>query len=259
MTVLTLLVKTSNSGQLKKVDDMLKSEFENLDLEVEVLGNSVNKWVQVSLSGEDEAIAKSYIVKQIGTCPASIKNVNQFSVLKGFISKVDTARQELKVDIGVFEPKIIQAVISLACLEAELAVGRKMDLKRISEIYGFYENLPLWVKVTRLSIDGDDALEAELSMEQVEKIHLWQQSLLDRLIILGASLEEIETTLERTGLNRDVIGTETLGLFEHALTCKLGTDATGVIPKIGRYMKNAAFVVFNPKKILGLMGEKSLE
>lgn len=259
MTVLTLLVKTSNSGQLKKVDDMLKSEFENLDLEVEVLGNSVNKWVQVSLSGEDEAIAKSYIVKQIGTCPASIKNVNQFSVLKGFISKVDTARQELKVDIGVFEPKIIQAVISLACLEAELAVGRKMDLKRISEIYGFYENLPLWVKVTRLSIDGDDALEAELSMEQVEKIHLWQQSLLDRLIILGASLEEIETTLERTGLNRDVIGTETLGLFEHALTCKLGTDATGLIPKIGRYMKNAAFVVFNPKKILGLMGEKSLE
>ena len=259
MTVLTLLVKTSNSGQLKKVYETLKSEFENLDLEVEVLGNSVNKWVQISLSGEDEAIAKSYIVKQIGTCPASIKNVNQSSVLKGFISKVDTARQELKVDIGVFEPKIIQAVISLAYLQAELAVGSKMDLKKISEIYGFYENLPLWVKVTRLSIDGDDALEAELSMEQVEKIHLWQQSLLDRLIILGASLEEIEKTLERTGLNRDVIGTETLGLFEHALTCKLGTDATGLIPKIGRYMKNAAFVVFNPKKILGLMGEKSLE
>jgi hypothetical protein len=134
-----------------------------------------------------------------------------------------------------------------------------MDLKRISEIYGFYENLPLWVKVTRLSIDGDDALEAELSMEQIEKIHLWQQSLLDRLIILGASLEEIETTLERTGLNRDVVGTETLGLFEHALICKLGTDATGLIPKIGRYMKKAAFVVFNPKKILGLMSEKSLE
>jgi hypothetical protein len=259
MTVLTLLVKTSKSGQLKKVDDMLKVEFENLDLEVEVLGNSVNKWVQVSLSGEDEAIAKSYIAKQIGTCPASIKNVNQFSVLKGYISKVDTARQELKVDIGVFEPKIIQVVISLAYLQAELGVGSKMDLKRISEIYGFYENLPLWVKVTRLSIDGDDALEAELSMEQIEKIHLWQQSLLDRLIILGASLEEIETTLERTGLNRDVVGTETLGLFEHALICKLGTDATGLIPKIGRYMKKAAFVVFNPKKILGLMSEKSLE
>jgi hypothetical protein len=54
--------------------------------------------------------------------------------------------------------------------------------------------------------------------------------------------------LERTRLNRDIIGTEALGLFEHALTCKLGTDAAGLIPKIGRYMKNSAFIVFSPKK-----------
>ena len=36
-------------------------------------------------------------------------------------------------------------------------------------------------------------LQAELSAEQIEKIRLWQQSLLDRLIILGASHGEIET------------------------------------------------------------------
>jgi hypothetical protein len=93
-------------------------------------------------------------------------------------------------------------------------------------------------------------------MEQIEKIRLWQQSLLDRLIILGSSLGEIETVLERTRLNRDVIGTEALGMFEHALTCKLGTDATGLIPKIGRYMRNAAFIVFNPKKIISFLGER---
>ena len=53
--------------------------------------------------------------------------------------------------------------------------------------------------------------------------------------------------LERTRLNRDVIGMEALGLFEHALTCKLGTDAAGLIPRIGRYMRHADFSVFNPK------------
>jgi len=37
MTTLTLLVKASNSGQLKQIDDLLKSEFENLDLDVKVL------------------------------------------------------------------------------------------------------------------------------------------------------------------------------------------------------------------------------
>jgi len=40
-----------------------------------------------------------------------------------------------------------------------------------------------------------------------------------------------------------------LGMFEHVLTCKLGTDAAGLIPKIGRILKNAKFAVFNPKKL----------
>ena len=188
MTTLTLLVKACNSGQLKQIDDLLKSEFENLDLEVSVLGNPVNRWVQVSLSGEDEVIATSYINKQIGTCPVSIKKVENFSVLNGYISKVDTDKQELKVDVGVFEPKIIQATISLAYLQAQLADGRRVDLKKISEVYGFRENLPISVKVTCLDDGEDGLLQAELSTVQIEKMRLWRQSLLDRLIILGASL-----------------------------------------------------------------------
>ena len=258
MATLTLLVKASNAGQLKKIDDLLKSEFENLDLDVKVLGNPVNRWVQVSLSGEDEVIATSYINKNIGTCPINIKNVDKFSVLKGYISKVDTDKQELKVDVGIFEPKIIQATIPLAYLQAQLADGRKVDLKKISEVYGFHANLPLSIKAICLNGEEDKLLQAELSTAQIEKIRLWQQSLLDRLIVLGSSIGEIEKVLERTRLNRDVIGTEALGLFEHALTCKLGTDATGLIPKIGRYMKNSTFVIFSPKKVRGFIGESSL-
>ncbi len=258
MATLTLLVKASNAGQLKKIDDLLKSEFENLDLDVKVLGNPVNRWVQVSLSGEDEAIATSYINKNIGTCPINIKNVDKFSVLKGYISKVDPDKQELKVDVGIFEPKIIQATVPLAYLQAQLADGRKVDLKKISEVYGFHLNLPLSIKAICLNGEEDKLLQAELSTAQIEKIRLWQQSLLDRLIVLGSSTSEIEKVLERTRLNRDVIGTEALGLFEHALTCKLGTDAAGLIPKIGRYMKNSTFVIFSPKKVREFIGESAL-
>ena len=253
MATLTLLLKASNHGQLKQLDDLLKSEFENLDLEVKVLGNPVNRWVQVSLSGEDEVIAISYINKEIGTCPINIKNVHKFSVLKGYISKVDTDKQELKVDVGIFEPKIIQATIPLTYLQAQLADGRKVDLKKVSEVYGFRPNLPISVKVFFSNGEEENLLQAELSTAQIEKIRLWQQSLLDRLIILGSSTKEIETVLEGIRLNRDVIGIEALGFFEYALTCKLGTDATGLIPKIGKYMRNAEFIIFNPKKIAGLM------
>jgi len=252
MATLTLLVKASNAGQLKKIDDLLKSEFENLDLEVKVLGDTVNRWVQVSLSGEDEVIATSYINKEIGTCPINIKNIDKFSVLKGYISKVDTDNEELKVDVGIFEPKIIQATVPLAYLQAQLADGRKVDLEQISEVYGFHANLPLSIKAVSLNREEDKLLQAELSTVQIEKIRLWQRSLLDRLIVLGSPIGEIEKVLERTRLNRDVIGMEALGLFEHALTCKLGTDAAGLIPKIGRYMKNSTFIIFSPKKVEGI-------
>ena len=258
MTDLTLLVKTSNSRQLKQIDDLLKSEFENLSVDAKVTGNSAGNWVKVSISGEDEVIATSYINKKIGTCPISIKKVNKFSVLKGYISKVDIAKQELKVDIGIFEPKIIQATIALAYLQAQLTDGKKLDLQKISEIFGFKENLPLTIKITLFNNEENKELQAELSAEQIERIRLWQQSLLDRLIILGALNGEIETVLERTRLNRDIIDIEDLGLFEHALTCKLGTDAAGLVSKVGRYMRNSRFIVFNPKKILERIGESAL-
>jgi hypothetical protein len=47
-----------------------------------------------------------------------------------------------------------------------------------------------------------------------------------------------------------VIGLESLGMCEHALVCKLGTDAAGLIPRIGRILKSAKFAVFNPRKIM---------
>ncbi len=255
MTVLTLLVKASHGGQLKQIDDLLQAQFEDLDVEVKVLGNPVNRWVQVSLEGEDEGVASSYVTKEFGICPTNLENAKSREVLKGYISKVDQNKQELKVDVGVFEPKVIQARVPLASLQAQLVGGREVGLKKIVEVFGLAEGLPLSVKVTSQSEEEAEDLNAELSVEQVERLHAWQQSLLDRLIVLGASKDLVESVLERTRLNRDVIDVEGLGVFEHALTCKLGTDAAGLIPRIGRYMRYSVFVVFNAKKSIDFLGD----
>jgi hypothetical protein len=55
--------------------------------------------------------------------------------------------------------------------------------------------------------------------------------------------------LEHARLERDVISVESLGMFEHALVCKLGTDAAGLIRQLGRNLGNAKFTVFNPKSL----------
>jgi hypothetical protein len=59
--------------------------------------------------------------------------------------------------------------------------------------------------------------------------------------------------LKRGGLTHDTIDVEPLGFFEHAVICKLGTDARGLIPRIGRNLQEATFAVFSPRKILRIL------
>ena len=254
MTTLTLLAKTLHGGQLKQIEDLLNSAFEELDVEAKVLGNIVNHWVQVELSGEDEVIATSYINKKIGTCPTTLENAKNQGVLTGYISKVDINKQELKVDIGVFEPKVIQVTIPVVKLQAQLLHNKMVDLKRIVEVFGIVEGLPITIQLMDSSSE-EDFVEAELSAGEVERLVRWQMSLLDRLIVLGASKESVSLVLERTRLNRDVIDVEERGLFVHALTCKLGTQAAGLIPVIGRYMRHSVFTVYNAKRSIEFLSE----
>ena len=246
MTTLTLLTKISNNNQLEQVHKALKTPLNGLEVEIKILGTAAGGWVQIALSGEDKGIATNYVTQEVGLCPDSFENVEKFSTLKGYIQKI--GKNELTVDLGVFQPKIAHATVPLRHLQDELVEGRKIALKKIAELFGFCEGVPLTVKVNGLD-EEEKRINAELSSEQIRKYAVWQESLLDRLLVLGPSLSYIETTIEQARIERDVIDLEPLGLFEHALTCKLGTDATGLIPKIGRKQKNARFAVFNPKTL----------
>lgn len=246
MTALTLLTKIEADSQLKQVDKALQLLLKGLEVEVKVLGAVAGGWVQMSLSGEDKEIATNYVIKKVGLCPASFENVKKFSTLKGYIQNI--GKNELIVDVGVFQPKMVPATLSLSHLQAELVDGRKLALKKIAELFGFCQGLPVNVKVKDLD-EEESHLDTELASKQVRKYAVWRESLLDRLVVLGAAVHEVEATLEHAKLDRDVIDVEPLGLFEHALTCKLGTDAAGLIPKIGRNLKSARFAVFNPKTL----------
>ena len=245
MTTLTLMTKVSAGSQLKEVGRAVNFAFKGLEVEAKVAGTVAGGWVQIDLSGEDEEIAKNYLIKEIGVCLGAIGNVKKFSTVKGYIRGIKKDG-ELSVDVGVFQPKIVDATIPLRRLQAQLMDGREIALKKIVKLFGLSEGLPVSVKVLDVN-EEESRIGAELSGGQAKKYEVWRESLLDRLLVLGASLPEINFALKHTKLERDVIDVESLGLLEHALTCKLGTDAAGLIPKIGRTLKNATFYVFNAK------------
>jgi hypothetical protein len=246
MTQLTLLTKASGTSQLRQINRLLKANFEGLDAKTEL--SAVEGWVRVQVSGGDEVVATSYIRKEIGLCPESLHNVKRFATLKGYIVDAGKSPDNLHVDIGVFQPETLYATVPLSHLQAALVDGRKLALKKIVELFGFCDNLPLNVKITMVD-KAERRMEAELASPQVQRFNAWRESLLDRLIVLGAPIQEVGKTLNYAGLDRDVVGVESLGLFEHALMCKLGTDAAGLASLVGRGLRDARFVVFNPRRI----------
>jgi hypothetical protein len=248
MNKLTLLTKIKSDYQLKKIAKALRLEFEGLEVKVEILGIAGDRWAQIAISGEDEVIATNYVIKEIGLCPKKLEKVKKNSTLNGYIRKIGKDKEELFVDVGVFQPEVVYAIMPLRRLQLQLLDGKKIDIKRIADLFCLREDLLINVKI--VDVNKEEAhMEAELSSRQIRQYKVWQESLLDRLIIIGSSFNEIKATLKHARLDRDVIDVETLGMREYALTCKLGTDAAGLIPKIGRKLKSAKFFVFNPRKI----------
>ena len=248
MTTLTLLTKIYNTHQIKQLSQILEDLLGDLNVEAAVTGTVAGRWVQLEISGEDENVAVKMLERETGFCPVSLENVKKFAALKGYVANLDRGTESLSVDIGVFEPKIVHAMVSLNYLQTHLREGKKTPLKTIAELWGLCENLPLEIKVLEVNSERN-RIEAELQAKQIHKFSQWKESLLDRLIVIGASLQEVNSTIEQEGLNRDIIDIESLGVFEHALVCKLGTDAAGLIGSLGRRLRKAKFTVFNPKKL----------
>lgn len=255
MPTVTLFAKAYHNRRLDSFDKNVKSTLEGLKVEVKTCGATARGWIQISVSGEDENVALRYLDDRIGLCPASFEDVHRFSTIKGRITNLNQSKNELRVDLGIFSPSIYDATIPLPRLRAQLVDGRKITFKEIVELFGFSENLPITVKID--SIDKDKSLiEAEVAEKQRRQYIAWTESLLDRLLILGASYSGIELAIEQAGFTRDVVNIEPLGGFEYAVVCKLGTDAVGLIPRMGKNLRNASMAVFSPRRIFTFFGNK---
>jgi hypothetical protein len=256
MPKITLSAKTYSNFQTEIVNKILKKMLKDLNVNAKVVGATPRGLIQVAISGEDENVAIRYLTDEIGICPENLGVLKKISTLKGRITALGKSKTKICIDVGVYSPAIIDAIISLQNLQAQLADGRKIALQKLIELFGFCENLPLTIRI--LSIDEDKKrIEAILSEKQLDKYRSWTRSLLDRLIIVGASYTEIKLALKEAALKRDVIAMEPLGFFEHAITCKFGTDAAGLISKVGRKLPSASLTVFSPRKILEFLGETS--
>jgi hypothetical protein len=252
MPTVTLAAKSYNGSQLRKIRENLNTLLEGLKVEIQTCKRNEKGWTQIDITGEDTNIALRYLDQKIGTCPTTLDSISEFSTAKGYLTNPKRSKTALGIDIGITTPQNVTVTVSLQSLQAQLCDGKKLPLEKIAEIYALCENLPITVKVSNVD-KAAKHVEAELTEKQQELYRNWTDMLLDRLIIVQASADNIKLALKHGGLTRDVVDIEPLGFFEHAVICKLGTDARGLIPRIGRNLKEAAFAVFSPRRIMRIL------
>jgi len=249
VTATSLLEKAYGSFSPRALETMLSSLCKGLKVKIKVQGKTTRDWIQIEVRGEDESVALRLLDREIGLAPVSADNVGKFSALRGQVMGSDKSTTELRVDIGVLSPRACDTFIPLQRLQAQLADGKNLQLQRLIKLFCLYDFTPLHIKIVA-DLNAEKGLwEAELSETQLSQFYGWIRSSLDRLIVLGASHEEVEEAVERSKHLRDVLQIETLGLLEHAIPCKLGTDAVGLMPKLGPYLHHAFFAPFSPRKI----------
>lgn len=258
MPILTLLEKAYGPVEPETFEASFAALCKGLKVQLKVVGRTARGWIQVDVSGEDSAVASRFLDQEIGLTPTSVNDLRKFAVLRGRVISSRKSEQELYVDVGIFSPKTCDAALPLHSLQAQLADGKRLALKQLVDLYCLYENLPLQVKLVSDVDATDGTVEAELPEAQLSLFTRWLRLFLDRLIVLGAEFRDVERAVKISKHTRDVVRIEQLGLLEHGVVCKLGTDAVGLVPRFGRFLPSATLVPFSPRKIKNVIGRLRL-
>ena len=256
MPTVTLLEKLYSSGSPETFEKLCSSLVSGLEVQLRFVGTTDRGWIQIDVSGEDETAALSLLGREAGLAPVSSDKLKKFSILNGKIVFSSKSENELYVDLGVFSPEVSDAVLSEKLLRAQLADGEELPLQKLVELFCLYDNVPLEVKIVQGVEDANRNVEACLSEAQISLFSRWVRCGFDRLIVLGSPFSGVERAVKLARHSRDIIKVESLGVLEQVVLCKLGTDAVGLIPKLGRYLKFAVLVPFSPKKIVETIGSQ---
>ncbi len=174
------------------------------------------QWLQIRARGEDAGAFLNLLKREHGEAPLSRSNLEKWDVVDGFVTGAGRIGYGVYVDIGIQQPAPKDALFPLHRMRAQLADGEAQS--------------------SREKLDGEN-ISVELADEQREQLVSWRKYPFDRVIVIGADKIQAENAVRFSGLQDDIVKVESLSLFVQSLLCKIGTDAPGVIAKIGNRLR----------------------
>jgi hypothetical protein len=194
-------------------------------------------WLQIRAKGEDAGAFLNLLKQEYGEAPISRSNLEKWDVVNGFVTGAGRIGYGVYLDIGIQEPAPKDALYPLHRMRAQLAEGEPKSSREILDANALVDYFPLEMVVTEL--EGDN-ISVELDDESRDRLVSWRKYPFDRVIVVGADKTLVENVVRASGLQGDVVKVEGLSLFVQSILCKIGTDAPGVIAKIGKRLRGVS-------------------
>jgi hypothetical protein len=198
-------------------------------------------WLEVRANGEDAEAFLNILKEKLGTVPVQYSGLEKWDVAKGFLVGAGRVGFGVYVDVGILEPAAKDGLYPLHRMRAQLADGVAKSCREILDENGLTDNFPVKVLVT--GVEGE-RVSLELSDETRLLLQSWKDLPFERVVAMGVSRDNLAASVKRADLQHDVIRCESLSLFCHCLVCKVGTEAPGVISKIGGQLKGVSLRAF---------------
>jgi len=212
-----------------------------------ILGVTSSGFVNAEVWGPDSEFSIELIKREMGLSPRNLSEVQVNDNFKAYVTGINKKRESLEVELGPVSTNV-KSEVTREALMAQLCDGRDTPIERVTQTYCIQEGVPLLVRIT--SIDpARRHIEAWISDDQIARFDQWRRERFHRIIAVGGSQDRLREAVSVSKVERDVIEIEELSFTANSLVCKLGTDAPGIIPKIGRYISNFKLYAFLPERV----------
>jgi hypothetical protein len=210
-------------------------------------GFTRNGWARLDLEGEDSDVLRELLARDLGQAHTTAANLEAQGIYQGIVNGEDD--NCLEIDIGIETPRPMNVKIGLAALRAQLGDGKPLRSNEIIHQYCLVPGIRTTVRLTRLE-PATQTVEGWLADSQIERFSSLIATGLDRIQITDCFRQEVENAVKKSRIERDTVSIESETLTTQSLVCKLGTDAVGLIPKLGKILRNRKLDPFIPRRIL---------
>jgi hypothetical protein len=200
----------------------------------------------IEIDGKDYEILREIISRDLDLAMTDLAQIQEHDNYPGIVANMGA---ELELDIGIESPEAVKARIGMKQLRAQLCDGKPLSGKEIAEYYCIHPGARMTVRVTHVDPDSR-TLEGWLADSQIDLFSRLIALRLDAIHVFNCTRQRLDFALRRLNLDRDVISIEPMTLTAHRVVCKLGTDAIGLIPKLGSELKRCELKPFLPGRIL---------